>query len=132
MFLLDTNICIYTIKQTSSKLLDKIQQEADRGIFISTLTIAELEYGIANSQYPEKNRLALMKFLTPFELLAYDEHDAISYGAIRKDLKQKGLLIGPMDLLLASQAISKKLILVTNNSRELSRVQGLQIQDWSG
>ncbi len=98
--------------------MEKIQKEFVNGIYISSLTVAELEYGVSNSSYPDSNRLALMKFLSIFDLLYYDETDAISYGQIKTDLKKKGFLIGPIDLLLASQAVSKNLIMVTIPNRK--------------
>ena len=131
MFLLDTNICIFAIKQKPEIVLQTIQANMDTGMFISTLTIAELEYGISNSMYPEKNRTALLEFLTIFDVLPFDDHDAIEYGKIKAILKKQGSIIGPIDLLLAAQAVSKKLTLVTNNVKEFQRVENLTIEDWT-
>jgi tRNA(fMet)-specific endonuclease VapC len=131
MYLLDTNICIYAIKQKSEKLLKKIHDCINSKIFISALTIAEMEFGITNSQFPEKNRMSLLKFISIFSILPFDDEDAIPYGIIKTSLKKSGLIIGPIDMLLAAQAVAKKLILVTNNTNEFSRVNGLLIEDWS-
>jgi tRNA(fMet)-specific endonuclease VapC len=131
MFLLDTNICIYAIKRKSDLLLEKISSNLKHGIYISALSIAELELGISNSKYPEQNRLSLLEFLSIFTVLPFDDNDAIPYGKIKKGLKDEGRIIGPIDLLLAAQAISKDLILVTNNVKEFQRIKELKIEDWS-
>lgn len=130
MYLLDTNICIYAIKQHPEHLLERIKTEMLNRLYVSALTIAELEFGVSNSQYPDKNRLALMKFLNVFEIIPFDAEDAISYGKIRSILKKNGQLIGPIDMLLAGQAIAKNLIFVTNNIKEFERVNDLQLQNW--
>ena len=131
MYLLDTNICIFAIKQKSKSLLETIHNNVKNGIYVSALTVAELEHGISNSQYVERNRLGLLKFLSPFQILDFTEKDSIPYGQIKTVLKKDGNIIGPIDLLLASQAISNNLIFVTNNTKEFERVPNLQIEDWS-
>lgn len=131
MFILDTNICIFAIKKKSQKLLEKISKNLSDGIYISSLTVAELEYGVSNSQFPEKNRIALLEFLSIFNILDFKEHDAIPYGMIKTKLRRNGNIIGPIDLLLAAQGISNNMILVTNNIKEFERVEGLRIEDWS-
>jgi tRNA(fMet)-specific endonuclease VapC len=131
MYLLDTNICIYAIKKKSNQVLDKISANYGHGIYISALTVAELEFGIANSKYPEKNRISLLEFLSIFTVLPFDDDDAIPYGKIKKKLKEEGRIIGPIDLLLAAQAVSKNFILVTNNVKEFQRVKELKVEDWS-
>lgn len=131
MYILDTNICIFAIKGNNKHLLDKLHSNLDKNIYISSLTIAELEYGVSNSMYPEENRVSLLKFLTIFEVLNFDDNDAIEYGKIKTDLKKKGKIIGSIDLLLAAQAVSKNFILVTNNVKEFKSVNNLIIEDWS-
>lgn len=131
MYLLDTNICIYAIKKKPEFVLNRIKKEIRKGIFISTLTIAELEYGVENSSKIESNRVALIKFLSVFNTLAFDDFAPIPYGRLKSKLKRTGSLIGPIDMLLAAQAISKGLILVTNNTREFERIEGLKIEDWT-
>ncbi len=130
MYLLDTNICIYIIKKKPADVLKKLKTKLKTAIYVSTITIAELEYGIAKSQFPEKNKIALIEFLSIFNILSFDDADAVHFGEIKKELEKKGKIIGPMDLLLAAQAKSKKLILVTNNSKEFERVEGLKIENW--
>ena len=131
MYLLDTNICIYAINKKPESVLIRIKKEIRKGIFISTLTIAELEYGVENSSRIESNRVALIKFLSVFNILAFDDLDPIPYGRLKSKLKKTGNLIGPIDMLLAAQAISKELILVTTNSKEFERIEGLKIKDWT-
>lgn len=130
MYLLDTNICIYIIKKMPANVLKTLKRKLKKNIYISSITIAELEYGIAKSKFPEKNRIALIEFLSIFNILPFDDNDAVDFGEIKKELEKKGKIIGPMDLLLAAQAKSKKLILVTNNTKEFERVEGLTIENW--
>jgi tRNA(fMet)-specific endonuclease VapC len=130
MYLLDTNICIYIIKKKPKTVLDHLKSKLSKDIYISSITIAELEYGIAKSKYPEQNKISLIEFVSIFNILNFDDNDAVEFGPIKANLEKKGTIIGPMDLLLAAQAISKKYILVTNNLREFERIEGLQIENW--
>ena len=130
MYLLDTNICIYAIKNKPSHVLEMIKERSKYGIYISSLTIAELEYGVQNSDKVAENRMALMKFLSIFTTLCFDDMDAIPYGKLKARLKKAGNIIGPIDMLLAAQALSKDLILVTNNTKEFIRVEKLKLENW--
>lgn len=130
MYLLDTNICIYIIKKKPADVLKTLKTKSKNDIYISSITIAELEYGIAKSYFPEKNKIALIEFLSLFNILSFDDNDAVDFGEIKKELEKKGKIIGPMDLLIAAQAKSKKLFLVTNNTKEFERVEGLKIENW--
>jgi tRNA(fMet)-specific endonuclease VapC len=130
MYLLDTNICIYAIKNKPISVLEKIKENSKLGIYISSLTIAELEYGIENSNRVEENRVSLIKFLSIFNILSFDDQDAIPYGKLKAKLKKEGTIIGPIDMLLAAQALSKDLILVTNNTKEFERIENLKLENW--
>jgi len=130
MYLLDTNTCIFIINKKPIQVLEKLQKTIKKKIYLSSISIAELQYGIYKSCNIEKNRIALTEFLAPFEILPFDDNDAEVFGKIRADLKKKGTIIGPYDLLIAAQAISKGLILVTNNVDEFKRVEGIEIEDW--
>ncbi len=130
MYLLDTNICIYIIKKKPVDVLKTLKTKSKKDIYVSSITIAELEYGVAKSQFPEKNKVALIEFLSIFNILPFDDTDAVEFGMIKTDLEKKGKIIGPMDLLIAGQAKSKKLILITNNVKEFERVEGLKIENW--
>jgi tRNA(fMet)-specific endonuclease VapC len=129
-YLLDTNICIYIINKHPASVLERIRSKQTDEIAVSTITIAELEYGTERSQYPDQNRIGLLEFLAPVTILDFDQRAATYYGRIRKLLETKGQPIGPMDLLLACQALSQNLILVTNNTKEFKRVEGLRIENW--
>ncbi len=130
MYLLDTNICIYAIKNKPISVLERIKENSRFGIYISSLTIAELEYGIENSNRVEQNRVSLIKFLSIFNILSFDDSDAIPYGKLKAKLKKEGNIIGPIDMLLAAQALSKDLILVTNNTKEFERIENLKLENW--
>lgn len=130
MYLLDTNICIYIIKKKPVDVLKTLKTKLKKDIYVSSITIAELEYGVVKSQFPEKNKIALIEFLSIFNILSFDDTDALEFGMIKTDLEKKGKIIGPMDLLLAAQAKTKKLILVTNNIKEFERVEGLKVENW--
>ena len=97
-------------------------------IAISSISIAELEYGVINSAQYERNKEALNQFLVPFEILDFNSECAEYYGYIRKQIKKN--IIGTMDLLIASIALVNNLILVTNNEKEFSRINGLKIENW--
>ncbi len=130
MYLLDTNICIYIIKKRPLDVIKTLKTKSKKYNYVSSITVAELEYGIAKSQFPEKNKIALIEFLSIFKILPFDDTDAVEFGLIKKDLEKKGKLIGPMDLLISAQAKSKNLILVTNNIKEFERVEGLKLENW--
>ncbi len=129
-YLLDTNICIYIIKQRPESVLRKFNSVSPGEIAISMISVAELEYGTRKSSNPDKNLSALNKFLVPFNLLSFDYPATIAYGIIRTDLEIKGAPIGPLDTLIAAHAKSLNYTLVTNNEREFTRVSGLRVENW--
>lgn len=131
-YLLDTNTCIYIINKKPPSAVDKIRSKHPDEVSISTITIAELEYGVYRSKHADQNRIALLEFLVPFVILDFDQSAAAVYGSVRASLERKGTPIGPMDLLLAAQALSQQLILVTNNEKEFRRVAALRIENWTG
>jgi len=93
--------------------------------------VAELQYGIAKSTYHEKNLSALYNFLSPLKVFPFDAAQAKVYGHIRATLEKKGTPIGGNDLLIAAHALSIERILVTNNTKEFQRVEGLSIENWA-
>ncbi|MEG3878031.1 type II toxin-antitoxin system VapC family toxin [Microcoleus sp. herbarium7] len=129
-FLLDTNICIYIIKRQPPQVLDKFRTLDLSDVGISSITVAELEYGAYKSQQTDRNRVAFNQFLIPLEIVPFDERATQTYGQLRSQLERQGIVIGSMDMLIASQAISLGLILVTNNEREFSRIPDLVIENW--
>ena len=130
--MLDTNICIYIIKKKQEKVLNKLKQNIKTGLYVSSITLAELEFGTANASsiYKEKNKIALMEFLTIIGIQNFDANATKEYGIVKKGLKDKNCLIGPFDMLIAAHAKSLGMTLVTNNTREFERIGGLRVEDW--
>ena len=132
MYMFDTNICIYIIKKKTSKILEKIKENRHKGLYISSITLAEMEFGNANAAvlYKDKNKIALMEFLTIITVKHFDEKAASEYGLLKKDLKDRNCLIGPFDMLIGAHAKSLDMILVTNNEDEFKRIKDLRIENW--
>jgi len=129
-YMLDTNICIYLIKNHPESVLKKMKEHIEDGLCISSITLAELQHGVFASAVPEKNNVALNQFLSIIEILNFDGEAAFEYGRIAADLRRKGTPIGPMDTLIAAHALATGKILVTNNIKEFERVIGLKIENW--
>ena len=130
-FMLDTNICIYLIKQKPVKVLKHFKSRSIGDIGISTISLAELRYGVSKSQHVEKNQQALNEFILPLEVADFDGKAAEEYGIIRADLEKKGKPIGSMDMLIGAHAISLGATLVTNTVREFKEIKHLKVVDWS-
>jgi tRNA(fMet)-specific endonuclease VapC len=129
-YMLDTNICIYIIRKKPVQVLKRLQKNDISDICISSITLAELEYGIAKSSNILQNRMALVEFLAPIEILPFDENAALKYGPLRADLEKRGEPVGAYDMLIAAHAISENLTLVSNNTKEYSRISGLTLENW--
>jgi tRNA(fMet)-specific endonuclease VapC len=133
-YLLDTNICIYIIKKSPEKVIKKLESipndEGKNEIYLSSVTVSDLFYGVEKSSQLEKNFEALKGFLTPFQIINFDHESAEVFGRVRSDLERKGTVIGPYDLQIASIAIAHDLVLVTNNIKEFKRVDGLNLENW--
>lgn len=129
-YMLDTNICIYIISKKPGNVLENLKARMDEGFSISSITLAELEYGVAYSEKKRKNADALAQFLAFISILPFEEAAAAEYGAIHAHLRKKGTPIGPLDALIAAHARAENLILVTNNTREFERVPGLKLENW--
>jgi len=129
-YMLDTNICIYLIKQQPRGVIDKFQGIIPGEIAISSVTVAEMMYGVGKSQHKERNKSALESFLAPLEIVDFDFKAAQHYGAIRAYLEKMGIPIGAYDLMIAAHALSLGLILVTNNEREFQRIPDLIVENW--
>ena len=125
-FILDTNICIYIIKQKPQKVIKRFRQTQVSEIGISSITLSELEYGVMKSSKPEQNKLALAQFIAPIEISAYDDVAAQHYGRIRAHLERKGTPIGSLDMLIAAHALSMDAVVIINNESEYKRVPNLQ------
>lgn len=130
-YMLDTNIVIYVIKRRPEELLSTFNAHFGH-MCISSITLSELIHGVEKSSLPERNRRNVEDFVTRLDILNYDDSAAAHYGDIRADLERKGTIIGINDLHIAGHARSQGLILVTNNTKEFERVEGLRIADWTG
>lgn len=130
-FLLDTNICVYLIKHKPPQVIDRFRTCELGDIAISSITVAELNYGIAKSQQRDRNQAALDRFLLPLTIVPFDRAASDQYGNLRHDLERQGQPIGNMDLLIAAHALSLNLTIVTNNVREFSRIPHLIVQNWA-
>jgi tRNA(fMet)-specific endonuclease VapC len=130
-WLLDTNACIAVIRQRPESALRRLRGKQVGQVGLSTITLAELEFGAAKSQQPARARAALREFLLPLEVVPFDEAAADAYGTVRAAMEKKGRPIGPLDTLIAAHALALGTVLVTNNTREFRRVPGLSVEDWS-
>ena len=130
-YMLDTNICIYAIKNKPPIVIKNFLKHDPDDMCISSITYAELMHGVEKSQAVEKNRVAITLFLSSISILAFDSSAAEEYGKVRANLEKKGTPIGPMDMLIASHARSEGFVLVTNNTREFFRVEDLEVEDWT-
>ncbi len=128
-YMLDTNICIYVIKNKPPELRDLFNTRSE-DICLSSVTVAELIYGAEKSARREHNLSVVEAFAAHLGVMAFDENAALHYGDVRADLERKGTPIGPYDLMIAGHARSRGLTLVTNNSREFQRVAGLRVENW--
>ena len=129
-YLLDTNMCVFALRNKPSAVGDRIQQHKPDDIVISTITVAELRVGADKSNRPEENHRQISDFLLTFDILMFDSGAADAYGVIRADLERRGQPIGELDMLLAAQAVSQNLIFVTHNTSEFQRVKGIRLEDW--
>ena len=131
-YMLDTNICIYLIKQKPAVVLDRFKQTDISEISISSITLSELFYGVSKSSKPAQNLMALTQFAAPLEIMPFAGEAAQCYGDLRAHLEIQGTPIGSLDMLIAAHAISLSTTLVTNNEKEFNRVPNLNIENWVG
>jgi len=129
MFMLDTNTLIYFFKGMG-KVEENLFSHSPRDIFIPSLVIYELQVGIAKSNNPQKREKQLVTLLEQVNVIPFEEREAKASALIRADLEKKGTPIGPLDILIAGSAKAHNLTLVTHNTREFMRVEGLTLQDW--
>ncbi|EKR65305.1 MULTISPECIES: type II toxin-antitoxin system VapC family toxin [Leptospira] len=129
-YLLDTNICIYIINQKPESVYKKFKKIKLENIFISSITEFELKYGVQKSLHFERNLKVLEEFLSYLNILPFVSEDTNKAAKVRVELERVGKPIGPFDLLIASQALSNKLTLVTNNEKEFTRIKEIKIENW--
>lgn len=130
MYLLDTNACIRILTGRSAPLVERLRQKSPREILLCSIIKAELIHGAYHSARPAENMRLLDRFFEPYDSLPFDDRCAEAYGRIRSDLGRAGVVIGPNDLLIAATAMIHRLTLVTANTREFTRVIGLEIENW--
>ena len=128
--LLDTNICIYLMKNKQKSINEKFAKYEKGEIAISSISAAELFLGVEKSAFKIANQSKLETFLSFFEILNFDGMSAIWYAKIRAELEKQGKIIGNMDMLIASIALSNDLTLITNNIKEFKRVNNLKLDNW--
>lgn len=131
-YLLDTNICIYLIKKHPPEVLARFQQIQLKQLHISTITLFELYYGIEKNNSGHRNLAALENFIAPLTVVDFTLDTAIKAAKIRSDLQKQGLPIGAYDIQIAAIALSGNMTLLTNNTREFERVNGLKLENWVG
>ena len=129
-YMLDTNICIYVINARPPSVLERFRRERLGSISISSVTAAELAFGVAKGG-SARNREALEMFLAPLEVLPFDASAIWHYGDLRAALERRGEPIGALDTMIAAHAMASNTILVTNNTREFARVAGLRLENWA-
>jgi tRNA(fMet)-specific endonuclease VapC len=130
IYLLDTNSCIGYLNGRSIGVLPRLQALPSQDVAVCSVVKAELFYGSMRSNNPPRSLAQQQDFLNRFISLPFDDQSALIYGQIRAQLAASGTPIGPNDLLIASIALANNLILVTHNTREFSRVEGLRLEDW--
>ena len=129
-WMLDTDTCIAIIKGDPGRALKKLREKAIGQVGVSSISLSELYFGAAKSIRAADARSALNEFMLALELLPFDAAAALQYGDARATLSRRGTPIGPLDTLVAAQAQSLDVILVTHNVKEFSRVPGLRVEDW--
>jgi tRNA(fMet)-specific endonuclease VapC len=125
--MLDTNVCIYIINKKPFAYIEKLELLEQRyPIAISSIVLAELQYGVSNSKFKEQNQINVNNLISKFEVMDFSAQCAFYYGEIKTDLQRKGIIIGNNDLLLASHAIAAGAVIITNNVSEFSRIKDLR------
>lgn len=130
-YMLDTNICIYDIKHKPEQVFLKLQEHNPSEVCISSVTYAELVYGVEKSQSIEKNRVALALLLANIEIRDFNSFEAESYGKIRANLEKAGKPVESLDMMIAGHAKSLGYTIVTNNTKEFMYVNGVKLENWA-
>ena len=129
-YLLDTNICVYALKNRPPSVLERLREVGQEAVAVSVITVLELRQGAEKSQEAARAHQRLDAFLGPMPVLSFDTDAAVVGARIRAHLERAGTPIGDLDSLIAAQALAKNLVLVTNNLREFERVPGLRTENW--
>jgi tRNA(fMet)-specific endonuclease VapC len=128
--MLDTNICVELLRGRAVRVFERLRKQRMDDVAISSITLAELQFGVAKSARPARNAVLLAEFCAPLAILPFDGRAAEIYGGVRRALEQNGTPIGPLDTLIAAHALALGLTLVTNNQREFRRVTALRVENW--
>ena len=131
MYLLDTNICIYAMKGLYPAVNERLLSIRPENIFVSSVTVGELEYGAAKSRWGDRAREVMRSFLANYDVIPFDETDAIHFGRFRAALAAVGTPIGTYDVMIAAQAFARNLMVITHNTKEFGRIPGLALEDWT-
>ena len=129
-YLLDTNICIYALKNRPPEVIERLEAVGRGAVALSVITVLELRQGAEKSQRVAENHSRLDFFLSPMKILPFDEEAAVVAARIRAHLERRGTPIGDLDTLIAAHAIARDLILVTNNLQDFDRVPELKTENW--
>lgn len=129
--MLDTHLCIEIIKKKPEWLIKQVQENVSNGLTISALTLANLEYGVELSKYPERNSAALIQFLAILDVLPYDDLAAHETGIISADMEKLGISFKLMDICIAGHAKSADLVLATTDNKNYDHIPGLKLEKWT-
>ncbi len=128
--LLDTDTCIAVARGRGERVLARLRRRKPGTVGISTITLAELQFGVERSSDPPRNAVALARFCAPLEICPFDGAAASQYGRIRAELVHRGTPIGPLDTLIAAHGLALGATVVSGNEREFRRVPGLRVENW--
>lgn len=131
MYLLDTNICIYAMKNRYPSLTERLFAVPPEQIVLSAVTVGEMEYGASKSRWGDRTRFRMQLFCSAYTVLPFSERDAVVFGRLRAELAAQGTPIGPYDIMIAAQAVCRGLTVVTHNTGEFARVPGIELEDWT-
>jgi tRNA(fMet)-specific endonuclease VapC len=129
-FMLDTNMCVALIRGQAARVFERMRRRRVDEVGMSSITLAELQYGVAKSARPEHNAALLAEFCAPLAIVPFEDGVAEAYGRVRAALERAGMSIGPLDTLIAAHALALDVTLVTDNEREFRRVEGLRVENW--
>lgn len=130
-YLLDTNICIYALRESGTSVGKHLQNHSPNDIYVPSIVRAELILEVEKSDRTDENRTTIEQFLMPLEIVPFGLEESEVYARLRARLKEDGSIIGPNDLIIAATAKASGLALVTNNKSEFQRVEGLEVVNWS-
>lgn len=129
-YLLDTNVCVDYLSGRYPAVVSRIQRSAPGDLGLSSVVVAELRYGADRSARPKANHARLEVLVTEIPALEFDHEAASAYGRLRARLEAAGTPIGPNDMLIAAQALSRGMVVITDNVGEFRRVKGLDVENW--